>query len=226
MMLTNFKAWVKRDLGRFGDTRHRIETAGTSGACDDSGGHEEVRIQIYTDRNVYTIRAVERWHISYGAASAKSEHPQPPANKVYEKGYLGCVVQSRKPRAGENWRRGNDLPDGALDQATWLRILAGIVSYEMVQVHCNAVGDAWADIKAAWPIGEVFPEHSADITASEIRRREQHLGEQGWKPVRAGSLRAHAQEATLDEIAPSGLGEATEPSDFPEGYGPAGEVGK
>lgn len=48
--------------------------------------------------------------------------------------YLGCQVSCRKPYAGENWHRGNDLPDGPFTKETWLRILNGIIRYEMVQV--------------------------------------------------------------------------------------------
>jgi len=48
--------------------------------------------------------------------------------------YLGCQVSCRKPYAGENWHRGNDLPDGPFTRETWLRILNGIVRYEMVQI--------------------------------------------------------------------------------------------
>lgn len=49
-------------------------------------------------------------------------------------GYLGCDAVSRTPRAGEDWRRGNDLHDGPFTLDTWRRILANIVSYEMVRV--------------------------------------------------------------------------------------------
>jgi hypothetical protein len=50
-------------------------------------------------------------------------------------GGLACMASARKPRAGETWTRGNDLPDGPLSLDTWHRILASIVSYEMVKVH-------------------------------------------------------------------------------------------
>ena len=40
-----------------------------------------------------------------------------------------------QPRAGEDWNRGSDLADGQLTEATWHRILADIVSYEVVKVH-------------------------------------------------------------------------------------------
>lgn len=52
-------------------------------------------------------------------------------------GYLGCTATSRTPRAGEEWSRGNDLPDGPFSHTTWVRILAAIVSYEMVRVFVD-----------------------------------------------------------------------------------------
>ncbi len=49
--------------------------------------------------------------------------------------YLGCVASSRKPRAGEWWTRGNDLPDGPFCEETWLAILRAVVAYETVRIH-------------------------------------------------------------------------------------------
>lgn len=82
--------------------------------------HVEVgdrRATIYTNTNRYTI--------SYRVPSAPLDRD----------GYLGCVAVSRTPRAGEDWCRGNDLHDGPFTAETWHRILADIVSYEMVKVH-------------------------------------------------------------------------------------------
>jgi len=47
-------------------------------------------------------------------------------------GYLGCTAHTRKPRAGERWTRGNDLPDGSLTKDTWDSIVRKIVGYELV----------------------------------------------------------------------------------------------
>lgn len=49
--------------------------------------------------------------------------------------YLGCIAVSRKERAGENWKRGNDLPDGPCTEKTWSEILQAIVKYELVKIH-------------------------------------------------------------------------------------------
>lgn len=47
-------------------------------------------------------------------------------------GYLGCQVTARKQRAGEDWNRGNDLPDGPFTEETWRKILNAIINYELV----------------------------------------------------------------------------------------------
>jgi hypothetical protein len=49
-------------------------------------------------------------------------------------GYLGCQVSARKSRAGEDWIRGNDLPDGKFNHDTWNLILKSIISYELIQL--------------------------------------------------------------------------------------------
>lgn len=46
--------------------------------------------------------------------------------------YLGCIVQTRKPRPGENHIRGNDLKDGEFSYEMWVTILTDILSYEML----------------------------------------------------------------------------------------------
>jgi hypothetical protein len=37
-------------------------------------------------------------------------------------------------RAGEDWVRGNDLPDGPFSKETWDRIIYAIVRYELVKL--------------------------------------------------------------------------------------------
>ena len=77
-----------------------------------SDGEESANVRLYTDNNVYTITA-----------------------KVGATSYLGCGASARKPRAGEDWTRGNDLPDGKFCKETFDAILAGIVGFETVKVH-------------------------------------------------------------------------------------------
>lgn len=50
---------------------------------------------------------------------------------VAHSGYLGAYMSMRKPRAGENWLRGSDLPDGKFNKSTWDRIMASILSLEI-----------------------------------------------------------------------------------------------
>ena len=76
---------------------------------------EERVLCFYTEEHVYYINAIERY-----AATDKS--------------YIGCQVNARKTRAGEDWVRGNDLPDGEFNKKTWDRIIYAIVSYELVKL--------------------------------------------------------------------------------------------
>jgi len=62
------------------------------------------RIKLYTDRNVYSISATNT--------------------------YLGCTASTRKPRPGEEWSRGSDLPDGNFLEKTFFGILGAIIFYE------------------------------------------------------------------------------------------------
>jgi len=58
--------------------------------------------------------------------------------KKSDNGYLGCLGQNRKPRAGEDWTRGRDLPDGSYSKETWDKIKNDIIAYELVKVVRNA----------------------------------------------------------------------------------------
>lgn len=73
-------------------------------------------LKLFTERNEYDISAR-------------------PKNDEQGRGYLGCIARCRKPRAGETHRRGNDLPDGPLNEETWISILKSIVGYELVEIH-------------------------------------------------------------------------------------------
>ncbi len=46
--------------------------------------------------------------------------------------YMGCVASCRKPRAGEDWIRSNDLHDGPFSRATFIAVMLDIVGYELV----------------------------------------------------------------------------------------------
>lgn len=51
-----------------------------------------------------------------------------------EVNYFGCTATIRKPRAGEDWNRGNDLPDGKLTSETWQQIKNAIIKYDLVKL--------------------------------------------------------------------------------------------
>lgn len=55
-------------------------------------------------------------------------------DRIDKDSYLGCQVSSRKTRAGEDWTRGNDLPDGPINSETWFMILNAIINYELVEL--------------------------------------------------------------------------------------------
>ena len=75
----------------------------------------DVRVKFYTKNYEYFIRAQESTHSGW-------------------KAYLGASYSSRKPRAGENWTRGRDLPDGEFCQETWDKILIRILQNELVAI--------------------------------------------------------------------------------------------
>lgn len=52
-------------------------------------------------------------------------------------GYLGCICSLRKPYAGEDWTRGNDLSDGSYSEQTWNKILRDILSNELKEIKLN-----------------------------------------------------------------------------------------
>ena len=79
----------------------------------DSNPPTETKVKIYTHDCCYAI------------VVRKREGREP---------YLGCTALSRKPRAGETWHRGNDLPDGKFNRKTWEAIKNRIIGYELVKI--------------------------------------------------------------------------------------------
>lgn len=82
-----------------------------------SEGRPIYKARFFTDRFEYTIAA----------------RPGENVDKPYDS-YLGAVMSSRKPRAGEDWMRGNDLGDGEYTEDVWIRIMADIISHELVRL--------------------------------------------------------------------------------------------
>jgi len=78
------------------------------------------RVFLYTAKNRYSIVC----KASFDDSGAVIAHF-----------YLGCTSRSRIMRPGEDWFRGNDLPDGECSSDTWYAILAGIVRHESQQIQ-------------------------------------------------------------------------------------------
>ena len=82
----------------------------------------EIRLKIFTKDHKYYISA----HLPRKDESGA------------DNGYLGCISETRKPRAGEDWNRGNDLADGGYGEKTWQKIKDDILAYELVRVVRNS----------------------------------------------------------------------------------------
>lgn len=182
--LQDLRSWIERDLARFGKLEDHLHDQGEEN--DPQIFDHTWRFSIYTDNNRYAIVAVEH---------------------KLGRSYLGCISQSRKPRAGEDWHRGRDMADGGLSEETWRRILADIVSYEMVRVHkTNTVA-----IPGCYPLApeptrlttgaapgfrtesasRAVPESSIRIRPGPVRRVETG----GAKPIRFRRARASPRRA-------------------------------
>jgi len=107
--MDELRNWVKTDLCRFVNFDEAVEDVA------GHGNNEETKwvFALYTDNYVYRFVALDKY-----------DHP----------GYLGCQVSSRKPRAGEDWTRGRDLPDGHFNRKTWEKIKNDMLGFELVQL--------------------------------------------------------------------------------------------
>ncbi len=102
--IKDLRNWMVGDLLR---PNIQIKTA------PQSSTEKHFQATIFTASNSYSISAIEREH---------------------GKSYLGCIAKSTRFRPGEDWLRGNDLPDGPLRHKTWRDILAGIIRYELQEI--------------------------------------------------------------------------------------------
>lgn len=95
---------------KWGMDVHEVRMMGSEWSKYDVPSHlrETLRIRVFTKENKYTFGVKEN--------------------------YLGCTVSTRKPRAGEDWERGSDLPDGKFSRETWEKIKHAIIRYELVKV--------------------------------------------------------------------------------------------
>ena len=78
------------------------------------------------DLRLYLYTATHRYSLAVRKGSPAASGTEGAA------GYLGCIAQVRTPRPGEDWTRGNDLPDGPLCRETFDAILNSIVGYELL----------------------------------------------------------------------------------------------
>jgi len=128
--IEDLKTWIEEDLGTRGDVERYIQVTADEGeGHGDSNYEHRFRFRLYTFMNVYGIVAIER----------------------SDKAYLGCQVSMRKPRAGEDWNRGNDLPDGPLNRETWDKILKSIVIYELEELSPVGIGTPIDEVSIEGP---------------------------------------------------------------------------
>jgi hypothetical protein len=117
MNMDDFDQWLK-DLVYPSDVEDLIEVIYDGGQGDPDTGYEiKKKVAFYTDEHKYFIVAIEEENGD---------------------GYLGCQVSARKPRAGETWTRGNDLPDGKFTTQTLEQIKNKIIAYELQQLSVKA----------------------------------------------------------------------------------------
>lgn len=117
MTMNDFDKWLE-ELVYPGEVEDLIEILYDAGEGDPENGYVlRKKVAFYTDEHKYFIMAME---------------------EEKGNGYLGCIVDSRKPRAGETWTRGNDLPDGKFTKETLEQIKDKIIAYELVQLSVKA----------------------------------------------------------------------------------------
>ena len=88
-----------------------------------------LRLKIFTKDHSYSIVAKLPEVENDGTPLEKGQE-----RKVVRHGYLSCIAQTRKPRAGEDWNRGNDLADGSYSRETFEKIAHNIIAYELVKI--------------------------------------------------------------------------------------------
>lgn len=90
-----------------------------------------LRLKFYTKDHYYSIVA-KLPKLEKGCIIGEDDNQD--VIQEYDDGYLGCQAGTRKPRAGEDWTRGNDLADGSYSKETWKEIVDDIIGYELVKV--------------------------------------------------------------------------------------------
>jgi len=104
----------------------------------------EIRLKIFTKDHYYSIfvKLPQKTKEEIEAIEKVKKQLEESGAKVSitleSGGYLGCIGQVRKPRAGEDWNRGNDVADGSYSAETWQKIKDHILAYELVKVVRNS----------------------------------------------------------------------------------------
>jgi hypothetical protein len=120
LTMYDFDKWLE-DLVFPREVDDFIEVLYDGGQGEDNGNFEmKKKVLFYTYNNQYCITAIER-----GIGD----------------GYLSCDVSARKARPGEDWKRGNDLPDGPFNTKTLEQIKNGIIAYELEQLSVKRPQD-------------------------------------------------------------------------------------
>lgn len=107
------KQWVQEICRGEKSLKNFMKVIEDSGEGDGSGKYKfKFKFNIYTRIHLYRITAIEN----------------------EGEGYLGCTMSNRKPRAGEDWTRGRDLPDGKFTKEIWDKIKNAIIACELVEL--------------------------------------------------------------------------------------------
>jgi hypothetical protein len=119
--------------------------------------------------------------------------------------YLGCIASTMFYRPGENWTRGNDLPDGKFNRSTWEYIKDAIVRYELEKIEQTVVGgvpDGPPCHSLPTPIETEYQEarHAAFLAQERLNRAERAMNGQDKKDPEMPSTRA-AVEPEVDHDA-------------------------
>lgn len=112
---------------------------------------DRINASIYTSENVYSIYATTG-------------------------GYLGASAATRKARAGEDWNRGNDLPDGPFNKRTWERIRNSIIGFELEPLSTRTLsrlelGGIDTGDEAAKKLAQWYRDHEG-VGEDEERKKE------------------------------------------------------
>ena len=116
--------------------------------------------------------------------------------------YLGCIASTTYYRPGENWTRGNDLPDGKFSRETWEAIKDAIIRYELEKIEQTVVGgvpDGPPSNYKPTPIDEEYfaARHAAFLAQERLSKAERAMNGQDKKDPEMPSTRA-AVEPEVD----------------------------